>query len=421
MKKYLSIYALLFILPVQLLAQQLAFSGATGCGRFATGGRGLEVYHVTNLNDAGAGSFRDAVSKIGRTVVFDIGGVINIKSKVQVASDITIAGQTAPGDGIVIYGEGVTLSGSKNVIMRYLRLRGSINMSKGSCVLIADHAEDMVFDHISVQWGRWDNLHIKESNNITLQYCIIGEAIDPQRFGALLEIPTNITIYNSLWIDHQSRNPKAKAKIDFVNNVVYNWGVTGFVGGHSSAHHYQDLVNNYFIAGPNSNASFVGQFGPTDHVYQKGNMVDLNKNGVLDGDSVDNKTFIAMNATIEPQPVIFSPRNYPLLTAEEAYQSVVKQAGCSLKRDAVDLRLIGYLTSLGKEGVIYKNEQDAGGQGVIKSGKKLKDQDQDGIPDKWESLHQLDAKNKMDGQELTQTGYSNLEVYLNSLLSTQQK
>src|SRR5690606_2919540 len=103
-----------------------------------------------------------------------------------------------PGEGIVIYGDGVTFSGSKNVIVRYLRLRGSINMSRGSCTLTADNAEDMIFDHVSVQWGRWDNLHIKKSNNITLQNCIIGESIDPQRFSALLEIPTNISVFNCL-------------------------------------------------------------------------------------------------------------------------------------------------------------------------------------------------------------------------------
>ncbi|TKB96257.1 pectate lyase family protein [Pedobacter cryophilus] len=420
MKKYLKLYAFLLFLPVELMAQQLAFPGALGRGRFASGGRGLEVFHVTNLNDTGEGSFRDAVSKPKRTVVFDVGGVINIKSKVQVASDITIAGQTAPGEGIVIYGDGVTLSGSKNVIMRYLRLRGSINMSRGTCTLIIDHAENMIFDHISVQWGRWDNLHIKESNNITLQHCIIGEAIDPQRFGALLEIPTNISIYNSLWIDNQSRNPKAKAKIEFVNNVVYNWGVTGFVGGHSSAHHYQDIINNYFIAGPNSNNSFIGQFSATDHVYHKGNFVDLNKNGVLDGIAVQDESFKSEKATLEEKPTVFNV-DTKILTAQEAYLNVIKEVGCSLKRDAVDLRLLGYLKSLGKEGVIFKTEQASGGQGVIKAGKKIKDKDLDGMSDQWERRHQLNIKNVNDHQKITASGYSNLEEYLNNLVTAHQK
>jgi hypothetical protein len=289
----------LLVLAVQAYSQQLAFPGAVGCGRYTSGGRGGEVYHVTNLRNDGLGSFRDAVSKPGRTVVFDLGGVIKINSKVQVASNITIAGQTAPGEGIVIYGDGVTFSGSKNVIVRYLRLRGSINMSRGSCTLTADNAEDMIFDHVSVQWGRWDNLHIKKSNNITLQNCIIGESIDPQRFGALLEIPTNISVFNCLWIDNQSRNPKAKAKIEFVNNVIYNWGVSGFVGGHSSAHHYQDIINNYFIAGPHSKDAFVDQFSATDHVFHKGNLADLNKDGALNGRLVTDEDFISKQATLD--------------------------------------------------------------------------------------------------------------------------
>ena len=206
---------------IQVNAQQLAFPGAEGFGRFATGGRGGSVYHVTNLNDSGEGSFRDAVSKSGRTIVFDTGGVIKIKDKIKAASRITSAGQTAPGEGIVVYGNGISFSDSS--IIRHIRFRGSINMARGACTLVADSVKDIIFDHVSVQWGRWDNLHIKGSNNVTMQYCLIGEAIDPQRFGALFEGPTNVTIHHCLWIDNQSRNPKAKAGIEFINNVVYNW------------------------------------------------------------------------------------------------------------------------------------------------------------------------------------------------------
>jgi hypothetical protein len=406
----------LLVLAVQAYSQQLAFPGAVGCGRYTSGGRGGEVYHVTNLRNDGLGSFRDAVSKPGRTVVFDLGGVIKINSKVQVASNITIAGQTAPGEGIVIYGDGVTFSGSKNVIVRYLRLRGSINMSRGSCTLTADNAEDMIFDHVSVQWGRWDNLHIKKSNNITLQNCIIGESIDPQRFGALLEIPTNISVFNCLWIDNQSRNPKAKAKIEFVNNVIYNWGVSGFVGGHSSAHHYQDIINNYFIAGPHSKDAFVDQFSATDHVFHKGNLADLNKDGALNGRLVTDEDFISKQATLEKQPVLFDGEKQQVLSAQASYEYVLKNAGCSHIRDAVDKRLIAYLKSLGKEGVIFKNEQDAGGQGEIKSGKLSKDSDNDGIPDKWERKHKLNPKNPQDQAAVSVSGYSNLEEYLNSII-----
>lgn len=416
MKKIQKIYLTLLLLsPLSLFAQQLAFPGALGRGRFASGGRGGTVYHVTNLDDDGPGSFRDAVSQANRTVVFDLGGVIKIKDKVQVESNITIAGQTAPGNGIVIYGNSVSTSGSKNVIMRYLRLRGSINMPRGACVLVIDNAENMIFDHLSIEWGRWDNLHIKESNNITLQYCIDGEAIDPQRFGALIENPTNISIYNCLWIDNQSRNPKAKAKMEFVNNVVYNWGKTGFVGGHSGSDHYQDIINNYFIAGPNSNESFAGQFAATDHVFEQGNKVDLNKNGLLDGESVSAAAFAAMNCTLIHQPSTFIQDEGKILTADEAYQSVLNEAGCSLKRDEIDQRLIHYLASLGKEGEIFKTEAAVGGQKALPKGHPKKDKDQDGIADKWEKKHGLNPKNPKDALEINNNGYSHLEEYINSL------
>nr|WP_294895598.1 hypothetical protein [uncultured Pedobacter sp.] len=267
-----------------------------------------------------------------------------------------------------------------------------------------------------MQWGRWDNLHIKKSNNITLQHCIFGEGIDPQRFGAILETPTNISIYNCLWIDNQSRNPKAKAKIEYVNNVIYNWGVTGFVGGHSSEHHYQDIINNYFIAGPNSNNSFVGQFTATDHVYHRGNKADLNKNGILDGIAVNDSPFVALNATLEKAPSTFDLAT-KVLSAEEALQNVIKEAGCSNKRDAVDKRLIGYLNSLGKEGIIFKTEEAAGGQPAMKSGKAIQDKDGDGINDKWEVKNKLSLKDASDAKRITKAGYSHIEEYAQSLIN----
>lgn len=150
-------------------AQTLAFPSAQGFGALASGGRGGAVYHVTNLNDEGSGSFRDAVSNPGRTIVFDVGGVIRINSRLQVASDITIAGQTAPGDGITVYGERVAFS--DNNIVRYVRFHGSIDMPRGGCTLIIDNLKNAIFDHVSVAWGRWDNLHIKGTSDVTLHYC----------------------------------------------------------------------------------------------------------------------------------------------------------------------------------------------------------------------------------------------------------
>ena len=403
-----------FLCTFSLNAQPPAFPGAEGFGAHASGGRGGEVYHVINLSDSGAGSFRDAVSKAGRTIVFDIGGVIKIGDKIQAAPNITIAGQTAPGEGIVVYGNGISFSA--NTIVRYMRFRGSINMSRGACVLVADNLKDAIFDHVSVEWGRWDDLHIKESANITLQYCLIGEPIDPQRFGALFEGPTNVTIHHCLWIDNQSRNPKAKAGIEYINNVVYNWGVNGLVGGHSAADHFQDVIGNYFIAGPQSNAHYIGEFTATDHVYHEGNYTDMDKDGALNGRLVIDTDFVHVKATLMPQKQHSPAIPVKAEPAADAFKKVMQQAGASLHRDAVDTRIIGYLQTLGKEGMIYKTEADAGGQGAIKGGTAPKDSDADGIPDAWEKEKGLNPAKAADGKEhKLNAAYTNLEVYINSL------
>src|ERR1035438_10498047 len=194
--------------------QALAFPGAEGFGRFATGGAGGETVHVTTLDDAGAGSFRDAVSKPNRTVVFDVGGVIRLNSNVAVSSDLTLQGQTAPGDGITLYGRSVSFSGQKNVIVRYLRFREGIAGDKGKCSVNLSAGSDMIFDHCSIEWGRWDCLGLTQgSHDITFQNCIIGEGVDPQRFGSLSDAVTNITYSHNLWINNQSRNPDRKSVV----------------------------------------------------------------------------------------------------------------------------------------------------------------------------------------------------------------
>lgn len=412
-KLYLSIF-FLSVHCSSTTAQQVAFPGAEGFGRFASGGRGGTVYYVTNLNDSGIGSFRDAVSQTGRTVVFDVAGVIKIKEKIAAAEGITIAGQTAPGAGITVYGNGVSFGG--NTIVRYMRFRGSIDMPKGACTVVADDLKDIIFDHVSIEWGRWDNLHVKNSSNITFQYCLIGEGIDPQRFGALLENPVDITVHHSLWTGNQSRNPKAKAKIEYLNNVVYNWGKSGFVGGHSATDHYQDLVGNYFIAGPSSTDDFLSMFSATDHVYHKNNYVDLNKDGKVNGRLITDADFIKQTATLVNEPSALSRSKVTISTAAEALKIVMAEAGSSLKRDKVDQRIISYFKSLGKKGQIFKTEADAGGQPEVKQQvSKLKDTDQDGIPDRWETKNKLNSNNSEDAAAITPTGYTNLELYINSL------
>src|SRR5712671_5615079 len=292
--RQVAIFALLKLLALSAIAATPtpAFPSAEGFGALAAGGRDGEIYRVTNLDDSGPGSFRDAVSKPHRFVVFDVGGIIRLKANVSVASHITLVGHGAPGDGIALYGKSVSFSGSRNVIVRYLRFRQGISGDRGKCSVNLSSGSDMIFDHCSIEWGRWDCLGLTVgSHDITFQNCIIGEGIDPQRFGSLTDSVTNITYTHNLWINNQSRNPKAKGTIQYFNNVVYNWGVTGLVGGHSAADHQLDCIGNYFIKGPSSNDRFAGQFTATDHVFQKNNYADLDRDGQLNGRLVVEKDF----------------------------------------------------------------------------------------------------------------------------------
>jgi pectate lyase len=353
----------------------LAFSGAEGFGQFASGGRGGKIFHVTTLDDSGAGSFRDAVSKSHRIIVFDVGGLIRLKSNVAVSSDISILGQTAPGDGISIYGKSVSFSGEKNVIVRYVRFREGISGDKGKCSVNLSGGADMIFDHCSIEWGRWDCLGLtRGSHDITFQNCIIGEGVDPQRFGSLSDEVTNITYTHNLWINNQSRNPKAKGKIQYVNNVVYNWGVCGLVGGHSGADHFQDVVGNYFIAGPNSNQHAVGECAATDHIFLKGNFCDLDKDGKLNGRELTQKDFnsgesddkvISSAPTFVESPSNGSLDNLKIESAQSAVSNILANAGCSLHRDSVDARLIDDVKSFGTRGAIIRDESAAGGIGEL--------------------------------------------------------
>jgi pectate lyase len=360
-----TLFLLTGIASLQIATAQdktLAFPGAEGFGQFASGGRGGEIVHVTTLADSGPGSFREAVSKPKRTVVFDVSGAIQLKSNIAVSSDITLNGDTAPGEGITIYGRSVSFSGQNNIVVRYLRFREGIAGDRGKCSVNLSNGGNMIFDHCSIEWGRWDCLGLTQgSHEITFQNCIIGEGIDPQRFGSLSDSVTNITYSHNLWINNQSRNPKAKGRIQYVNNVVYNWGVCGLVGGHSAADHSLDAVGNYFIAGPNSNQHAVGEFKATDHVFQKDNFVDLDKDGKLEGKPLVEANFGSGEdaPTFSNELTVGPLKNVTVEPALTGLSNVLAQAGCSLHRDAVDARLVDAVKSFGKRGEIIHVEPGA--------------------------------------------------------------
>jgi hypothetical protein len=176
-------------------------------------------------------------------------------------------------------------------------------------------------------------------------------------------------------------------------------------------------VGNYFIAGPSSTGDFLSMFTATDHVYHRDNYVDLDKDGKVNGRMVTDEDFIRQKATLIKEPSALSRSNVKINAASDAWKIVMAEAGSSLKRDAVDNRIIGYFKSLGKEGYIFKTEVDAGGQPKVKpKTSKLKDTDADGIPDRWEIKNRLNLNDAADGTTIIQAGFTNLENYINSLV-----
>lgn len=443
----------------------LAFPGAEGYGRKTTGGRGGEVYHVTNLNDSGEGSLRDAVSKPNRIIIFDVSGIVRLESALVINQhNLTIAAQTAPGDGIVLYGDRVSFSGAKNLICRYLRIRMGMNGPKGKDAAGLADGTDMIFDHLSVTWGRDENFSINaggKADNITIQNSIIGQGLQNHSCGGLIQtdVDHGITLYRNLYIDNKTRNPKVKGLNQFVNNVVYNWGngAAYNMGGDSEGESETTIEDNYFIVGLCNNwmnvrneetqeielknipvtptPPFIGA-NRDYRAYFKGNYYDYNKDGVLNGieltennypEFCEKETFDEETGKYSGMPTFLSTpsiKHNSILgqtSAEEAYKWVVKYVGACLPvRDEVDAYLIDELTSLGIKGTIIQDERDKkqyplGGPGKIMEGEKAPDTDGDGMPDSFEEQYGLDKNDPTDASMIANNGYTNIENYIFTL------
>ena len=262
----------------------VAFPGALGFGKKATGGRGNAVYHVTNLNDSGTGSFRDAVSAGNRIVVFDVGGYVVLTTAVSVSSDLTIAGQTAPGDGIGFMGFEVSFNAASNVIVRYVRFRqGLIDPDWRKSGINLLNGSNMIFDHISIEFAQYNNIDAVGATNITMQYSINADPTH-QQFGAHTEGGGFFTWYANLWANAHGRLPLAKANTQFVNNVAYNYQYA-YCAGDTGGSNWHDIINNYFIAGPSTTSpgDDFYQMNAGQTVYASGNLLDSNADGTLNG------------------------------------------------------------------------------------------------------------------------------------------
>ncbi|KAG8763592.1 hypothetical protein FRC12_008484 [Ceratobasidium sp. 428] len=371
----------------------LAFPGAEGFGANAIGGRGGSVYIVTNLNDSGTGSFRDAVSQPNRIVVFAVGGVIKITSRIVVSKYVTIAGQTAPGEGITVYGNGLSYSNADHTITRYIRFRmGKGGDSGKDGITIAD-GHDMIFDHISVSWGRDETFSINgDVANITISDSIIAQGLETHSCGGLIQTSTG----------------GVKGVNEFVNNVVYNWGGGGgYIAGDSDGQSYANILNNVFISGPSTTVHPFTRGNANFHTYVSRNYYDPNQNGVLDGwelaQSTDNYSDVDFQTTRYNYPTVKS-----LLAPLDAYAKVIASVGASKFRDNVDTLLINQVKSLGTSGATISDETVSpwNSGGPIAGGIAPTDTDKDGIPDSWESANGLNPSSNDAMSDKNGDGYA---------------
>jgi len=432
-----------------------------GCGSAVTGGDGGTVYRVTRLDDSldpntglpMAGTLRYAVHQTGaRYVIFNVSGTIHLQSELRIRNgNITICGQSAPGDGICLAGYPLVIN-ANNVIVRFLRVRlGDATNTESDAVSVND-ADGVVLDHLSCSWSVDECVSCYGNTNFTMQYCIISESLrhsvhgkGSHGYGGIWG-GTNASFHHNLLAHHDSRNPrfdhdyvnnKQRGPLDFVNNVVYNWGGNSAYGGESvGTARSINFVANYYKPGPatssNVKTRLVNPWTSCSNCTSKheGTVVPPNlylAENVMDGstevtnDNWKGSTTTQGKVTKAHKMAVELNRQ----TAEQAYETVLAKAGCSLHRDAVDTRLItdvqnGSFTchgSNGSTGGLIDTQADAGGWPELSQGTPVTDKDYDGIADDWEKKYGLNPSDANDAWKQTLvTGHSNIDVYYCSLV-----
>jgi len=449
-----------------------AFPSAEGFGAYATGGRGGDVYHVTNLDDAGTGSLREGIDSASgpRTIVFDVSGTIVLQSRLRIRNpNITIAGQTAPGDGICLRDYSLDIKNTHDIVIRYLRLRrGDVQVratgtrptsSAGLDVMSIDDSQDIVIDHCSLSWSCDEIFGIVQNKNVTVQWCIISEPLgdpplhpygDRHAYG-LNNSANTLSVHHCLVSNYVMRGPQFEANdavsdqgydvyMESVNNVLFDYKSSGSryttgiedyperaVGIDFRFH----FLNSTYIRGPNSAPEIQAtpKHGVTDQlrVYVKGNIGpnrvrnDLDEWRLVFVEKGPNILLAdsAIKAQMSDEPLFVPPVPITVQGAEAAYEAVLLQAGCSIVRDVVDKRVVGAVIDRRFRDYLRSQDQ-VGGWPELSSAPAPVDTDRDGMPDSWEQAHGLDSADPTDGNGIGGNGYTNLEEYLIDLTDVER-
>ncbi len=418
---------------------QIAFPGAEGFGKFTTGGRGGKIVHVTNLNDDGPGSLRHAVRmKEPRIVLFDVSGYIELQSPIDINhGNITLAGQSAPGDGICLKNYPLAVK-ADNVIIRFMRFRlGDESRQESDAISGNKGVNNVIIDHCSMSWASDECASFYRNRNFTLQWCIVSESLNESvhskgahGYGGIWG-GEGATFHHNLIASHSSRTPRfsgsastknsADELVDFSNNVIYNWGNNSVYGGEAGRY---NVRANFYKPGPASSKRerILNPWAPFGQYFLEGNVLD--GNGQITNDNrkgVDAKEAIP-SGTFTSAP--FKVEEIDIDKAVNAYEKVLQHAGASLSRDIVDKRIIAEVknnsaSSGKKKNGIIDSQRDVGGWPELKTGNAIADADRDGMPDDWENNRGLNPADPADASLQTlQPGYDNIEVYLNSLVES---